>query len=125
MNTNLKSEHKEINMTTFINQAAQGDFLITKIDQLPKDLVIQRPENGNFTIAHSETGHNHVIAEDDVEFFHANDNEFVAYLRVNKTADIIHMRGHDTHKPITVNPGIYRINRQREYTPEGYRRAAD
>ena len=112
-------------MKTFTKQAAQGDFLITKIDKLPDNITAEKSEKGNYVVAHSETGHNHVIAQDNVQFYAANDNEFVAYLKVEKTANIIHMRGFDTHETLRVDPGVYKINRQREYTPEGYRRAAD
>ena len=31
----------------------------------------------------------------------------------------------DTHEPIMLDDGIYRLRRQREYTPEGYRRVED
>ena len=40
-------------------------------------------------------------------------------------ADVIHLRGFDTHETVHLSPGLYEIRRQREYTPEGYRRAAD
>jgi len=38
---------------------------------------------------------------------------------------IEHHRLFDTHEAMEIKPGIYEIHRQREYTPEGYRRAAD
>lgn len=113
-------------MKTFKNQAAQGDMLITRIEALPEEVVKTKPEGGNYILAHSETGHNHVVkAKPDVEFYsHANDN-FKAYLVVNKTACVEHMRGFDTHETIKFGKGIYEIRRQREYTPEGFRRALD
>ena len=112
-------------MKTFKDQAAQGDFLITRIESLPDHLVKQDDEKGNYIIAHSETGHNHVMKSEDVDFYQSANDEFVAYLHVKKETDIVHLRSFDTHSPITVPPGLYRINRQREYTPEGYRRAQD
>jgi hypothetical protein len=36
-----------------------------------------------------------------------------------------HLRSYDMHAPITIKPGIYELRRQREYTPEGWRRVAD
>ena len=69
-------------MKTFSNQAAQGDLLITKIRSLPKEAKPVKSGNGNFIVAHSETGHHHVVAErPGVEYFAAND-PLVAYLRV-------------------------------------------
>ena len=116
-------------MNAFKTQAAQGDLLITRIDSIPDDAVKQAPENGKYVVAHSETGHHHVVEAESVEYFHAaNDGDFagqVAFLRVNEPVDLRHLRSFDTHAPIRVEPGNYRINRQREYTPEGFRRAAD
>jgi len=110
---------------TFNHQAAQGDLLITKINVLPKELMSVNKENGQYILAHSETGHNHVVSAENVEAFYPANDDFKIYLVVKNDVYIEHMRGFDTHKTIKVRPGIYRINRQREYTPEGYRRAAD
>jgi hypothetical protein len=117
-------------MKTFQIQAAQGDLLITRVEALPDGLVQQKPENDQHVLAHSETGHHHVVEADAVEYFHApaNDDDFagqVAYLRVNKPVALRHLRSFDTHAPLRILEGLYRLNRQREYTPEGFRRAAD
>jgi len=112
-------------MKTFLRMAAQGDVLISRIDHLPPNIIPAAAENGQYIIAHSETGHSHVIDSVDVEFFHAANDSFVSYLRVKQPTDLRHLRSFDTHAPIHIQPGDYRINRQREYTPEGFRRAAD
>ena len=109
----------------FINQAAQGDMLITKVGSLPNDLVETKAVNGDYILTHSETGHNHVVSSDSVTLYGAANDPFMAYMVVEHPTTIRHLRSFDTHSPITVNPGVYRINRQREYTPEGFRRAAD
>lgn len=112
-------------MKTFENQAAQGDLLITKIDSLPENLKQVMPEDGNIVVAHSETGHNHVVFSEDVTAYHAANDDFVMYLVVNKETELKHLRSFDTHESIKVREGIYRINRQREYIPDGFRRVAD
>lgn len=106
--------------------AAQGDMLIRRVESIPADAVKAKAEAGNYILAHSETGHNHVVkAKPDVEFYqHANDN-FIAYLVVNNEAMVEHMRDHHTHETIKFDKGIYEIRRQREYTPEGFRKAQD
>lgn len=117
-------------MKTFNNQAAQGDLLIRRIDKLPEDVKAQNAENGVFVVAHSETGHNHVVEKHaGVEFFTTND-PMVSYLQVIESCDevetiIKHLRAFDTHESIKINPGIYEIRRQREYTPEGWRQIQD
>jgi len=112
-------------MKKFITQAAQGDMLLTKVDSMPEGLELMKPDSGNYVVAHSETGHHHVISEQDVEVFESANDEFVLYVVVNNETTLRHLRSFDTHAPINLTPGTYRINRQREYTPEGYRRAQD
>jgi len=109
----------------FRNCAAQGDLLITRIDAIPATATAATPENGVHVLAHSETGHHHVVDAGAVDYFNAANDSFVSYLRVNQPTDLRHLRSFDTHAPIHVDPGVYRINRQREYTPEGFRRAQD
>ena len=47
------------------------------------------------------------------------------FLMVKEPTEINHLRSFDTHETLLVPPGNYVIKRQREYTPEGFRRAAD
>lgn len=113
---------------TFKNQAAQGDVMFIRVDILPEGLAKLKSENGKFVVAHSETGHNHIIREDKGISFYANDNDktFTAYLVVDNTKCLVeHERSFDTHESIQIDNGIYKVVRQREYTPEGLRRAQD
>lgn len=114
-------------MINFKNQAAQGDMLIRKIDALPENVKETKDEKGNFILAHSETGHNHVVKKQEGVKFYSNDNDpFIAYLVVDNTKCFVeHQRVFDTHSPIEIAPGIYEIRRQREYTPQGWRKAQD
>lgn len=116
-------------MITFKNQAAQGDMLMTRIDRLPDGVKEMKAENGVFILAHSETGHNHVVKAQPGIRYYANDNDpFTAYLVVDNAPEqcfVEHLRGWDTHHPISFSDGVYKIKRQREYTPEGFRRVAD
>lgn len=102
---------------------AQGDLNIFSVDIIPDGLTEKEPENGNHVLAHSETGHHHVIDGSAVRVF--EQDEFISYLDVEKESNVVHLRSFDTHEPVALSPGQYRITRQREYTPEGFRRAAD
>ncbi len=102
---------------------AQGDLNIFAVDSIPDGLKELKPDDGNHILAHSETGHHHVVDGNTVRVFKAND--FISYLDVEKESNVVHLRSFDTHAPITLDPGKYRITRQREYTPEGFRIAAD
>ena len=83
-----------------------------------------------FVVAHSETGHNHVIKERPNVSWFITDDPMVSYLEVVEAADateilLEHLRSYDTHETIIIPPGKYEIRRQREYTPEGWRRVED
>ena len=110
-------------METFKNQAAQGDLLITKINSIPEGLEKMKVENNNYIVAHSETGHHHTLPSKDVIVF--EETPFSLYIEVLKETELKHNRSFDTHKSLKISKGLYRINRQREYTAEGFRRAAD
>lgn len=116
-------------MKTFTNMAAQGDFLIIRIKDIPAETENYEVENGVYVIAHSETGHNHVMERTNVKAYkpkNVNSRDlYELFLDVSVPTEIKHLRSHDTHEPILVTEGKYRIKRQREYVAEGYRRAAD
>jgi hypothetical protein len=114
--------------------AAQGDVTFRKIDALPEGLAVAKTEDGAFVVAHSETGHNHVVMErPTVKMFSAMDElqamlegKPAAYLVVEEEpAEVEHLRSFDTHETIALSPGIWEVRRQREYTAAGFRRAAD
>lgn len=117
-------------MKTFQKMAAQGDLLIRRIDALPTMATPIKAEKGVFIVAHSETGHNHIIAErPNVKLFTTGD-PMISYLEVIEATDqaeclLEHLRIFDTHETIKINSGIYEIRRQREYTPKGWRRVED
>jgi gentisate 1,2-dioxygenase len=117
-------------MKTFINQCAQGDLYIRRIDAIPANVKPMTAEQGNFIVAHSETGHHHVIAERPGVQVFTTDDPMVSYLQVidatEKTEALLeHLRGYDTHETIAIPPGTFELRRQREYTPEGWRRVED
>jgi hypothetical protein len=118
--------YKEIIMAhKFSKQAAQGDLLITRVDAIPSHVKPSTSVGGRFVLAHSETGHDHVVCDDQVQMYIDEENPFVGYLTVEDIAFIEHLRPFDTHETLELSPGIYRINRQREYTAMGFRRATD
>ena len=108
------------------NPAFQGDVMILRVNDIPAGLTTAKPEGDVFVIAHSETGHHHVIDRAKAEVFEAADNEFCAFIRVTaEKVDLEHRRSFDTHETLELPRGDYMVRRQREYIPEGYRRAAD
>lgn len=112
--------------------AAQGDVLIIRRSKLPTDAKSEM-QSGRAVVAHSETGHHHVAEPakgGEVALF-SSSNPLVSYLRVRGTyADVVHERPWDTHETLRLlNDGqeevYWEIRRQREHSPEGWRRVED
>lgn len=111
----------------FTNVAAQGDFIIIRVNEIPAD-TNKLSEPG--TVAHSETGHDHVLDRPDaVDMYiptgETLDDTFTLWLDVKEETEIKHLRGHDTHEALDVQIGVYKIARQREYVSDGFRKAQD
>jgi hypothetical protein len=104
-------------MTT---QYRQGDVFIERVKALPKGLAQRARDKGRIVLAYGEvTGHAHALDESLAELF--EDKAGVLYLRLGETG---HVR-HEEHGAITLEPGMYRVTHQREYSPEDNRRVAD
>jgi hypothetical protein len=102
--------------------AAQGDVLFRRVDSVP-DGTKEIERRGDIIVTHSETGHHHVVRDSGVTI-HGYD-PMISYLRVENYADIVHCRPWDTHETIRLTRGTWEVRRQREHTPEGWRRVED
>lgn len=103
----------------------QGDLMIRRINVIPADARPEPASDGRHVLAHSETGHHHALMERGATHFIDKMNAFISYLDVTESSMLEHLRDYDTHAPYLLEPGKYEVRRQREYTPEGWRRAAD
>jgi hypothetical protein len=103
----------------------QGDLMIRRIDAVPAGLKAAVAERGVHILAHSKTGHHHVIESWAADRFIDEANAFIAYLEVMEPTELKHLRDHDTHETLVLDPGAHEVRNQREYAPEGWRRAAD
>lgn len=102
---------------------AQGDLLVMRVDALPEGL--KEEKCGPKTIvAHSETGHHHVLESHEARLFRSED-PFTCYLQLAEESRIVHTRSFDTHETLVLGPGIWAFRNQTEYTPEGLRKATD
>ncbi len=110
--------------------ARQGEVFFVRAKEMPAGLKEVKPENGVFILAHSETGHHHVMeAKPNVKVF-STDNPLVSYMQIVEATDevenlLVHLRGHDTHATIKFVPDTYRVVNARESAPDGWRKAAD
>lgn len=116
-------------MKTATRMAAQGDVLFRRIDALP-EFARKVHRNGPLVVAHSETGHHHVIRSHEAELFRGKD-ALVSFLRIDGPfVDIEHLRDFDTHETLRLlgndgGPTYFEVRRQREQTQEHWRPVND
>ena len=111
-------------------QAAQGDVYVRRISAIPKHATKAMAEGGRQIVAHSGTGHHHYLDARGVERWEDPQDPLRCYLRIELGdvaggAVLTHARPFDTHAPLALGPGIWEIRRQREMTPDGWRRVQD
>lgn len=96
----------------------QGDVLIRRIGSLPKQKA--RPRLTGILAYGEVTGHAHKVED----LTHAEVLEVGSglYLRVGQEGVRI---VHEEHAPISLPPGDYEVEIQREYTPAEIRNVAD
>ena len=114
--------------------AAQGEITVIRLGGVPRDKklpgVAIKAEGGNFVIGHSETGHHHVIEANGASVSVLDKQpEGMRVLRaiLENPTSLDHLRDHDTHDPIMLEPGLYEFRIGREFDPyqEIARRQAD
>jgi hypothetical protein len=100
--------------------ARQGDVLLERVARHPKNLTTVAAESGRLILARGEaTGHHHSVDARVATL--ALDEGGVMYLTVEELTEVQHQE----HAPIALAPAIYKITRQREYTPTELRSVAD
>lgn len=112
-------------MKTFKINAAQGDLTIRRLGDngnggLPAGYTAMIAEDGKFIVGHSETGHHHVIDAHGAEVGVMDkppEGMRILYAILREPAVLEHLRPHDTHEPIALEPGIYEIRGGREFDP--------
>jgi hypothetical protein len=111
--------------------AAQGDVLFIYLGKVPLPTGLKevaREEDGKLVVTHSETGHHHATDNPEVRMF--EEESTVCYLQMGDVCDftIDHHRPFDTHDSLKLlgEPGgIWKVHKQREHTPEGWRKVQD
>lgn len=97
----------------------QGDCLLIPIRAVPETArgQVLAPEGRHHVIAHSETGHHHVIeARGDIRHFGSLDR-LRAFLEVGgpAPAELKHLRDHHRHETQIVPAGAWLVQRQRAW----------
>ena len=100
-------------------QYRQGDVLLVQVDALPSDAGLQDKASSDIVLAYGElTGHAHVVNATAASLCDSSGEYF---LEVSAATPL----SHQEHASIVLEPGVYRVIRQREYTPQENRRVQD
>ena len=97
----------------------QGDVLLDQVDDLPAGPQAPTdvaPDEGRVILAYGEvTGHYHAVPATAGELLEVAAADRVdRYLRVRSRTRLTHQE----HRPIDLEPGVYRVRIQSEYVPD-------
>lgn len=117
-------------MKSFQKIAAQGEITIRRVAKIPDGCTAMKPEGGQFIVGHSETGHHHVINAIGAGVSVLDRPPAgmrILYAILENPTSLDHLRGHDTHESIQLDPGTYefRIAREFDHYAELARQSAD
>ena len=93
----------------------QGDLLFIRQETRPVAALTAR--QGTIIVAGEATGHAHRLQAGTV----LETPDGALYLDVTQTTQVVH----EEHGPITLDPGLWLVVRQREYSPEAVRTVLD
>lgn len=132
---------KGTEMNIIESAARQGDVMLVRVDKLPEGVVpAKRDEIGRITLAYGESsGHAHSIRDRHVTAFRRAGAEDADPTGVWGGVDYIEVGGsgpatlsHEyvsgkmaEHHPISLPPGVYKVELQQEYRPDEIVRVAD
>lgn len=98
----------------------QGDVGLRMTTRKPSGKIVP-VESGRVILARGEaTGHHHSCVAERAEMTLEDDG--VRLLAVGPEGVVLE---HQEHGPITLEPGVYEVIQQREYTPEEIRNVKD
>lgn len=90
-----------------------GELVMKPVDSLPKGAKLEK-EVKNFIVAHSETGHHHVL--ESLKEFKVYSWNGETYIEVPEMATLFHEKtGKDVHTPHKIVPNIYKINIKKSF----------
>jgi hypothetical protein len=118
-------------MKTIKNQAAQGDVFFQSVSGLPADAIKATPGAAGWLVAHSETGHHHVVADVSGTTLYETGDPLICYLQISEgsfesgASVLEHLRSFHTHESVCFPPGIFKVTRQQERAGSSWVRAQD
>lgn len=90
-----------------------GEVLLKPVTSIPKGGT--RKEGKEYIIAHSETGHNHVLEGTAFDVTEFDDGQI--FVNVKNDTALVHRKTHDRHRTLTIPPSILERYHMVEYSP--------
>lgn len=87
-----------------------GEVCLKPVSSVPSG---KKTSHNMYVVAHSETGHNHVI-EGDLDVIEAEGRR---YLLIKEVSKLFHDKTFDTHETRELAPGYYEVTEKTEYNP--------
>lgn len=89
-----------------------GEVMLIPVAKVP---VAKKLPRGTYLLAHSETGHHHVLEGDQFEVTQTKSGQI--YVTVFGATHLVHRKTHDKHRTLTVPPSILKRYHMVEYDP--------
>lgn len=81
----------------------------------PVNKKVNGEAHTSYVIAHSESGHNHVLQSKKPFKVSESDKQFL--IELFEPATLTHLKTYDRHKDLTIPAGTYEIIHKKEYDP--------
>lgn len=90
-----------------------GEVILLPVNELPNKVSLKE-ESKEYVVAHSETGHHHVLeATQDFKVYTLMGDTFI---EIPSVAELKHQKtGQHVHKPHKIAPAIYKVVIKREF----------
>ncbi len=102
-----------------------GEVILKPLSKMPKGVKLQK-ETKKYIVAHSETGHHHVLEAPEKYKIYTLDGD--TYIQLGTLADLVHEKtGRDVHTPHKIAPSVYKvvIKKQFDYFTKKMERVRD
>lgn len=100
------------------NIVRHGEVILKEVSALPKGAILKE-ETDKYVVAHSETGHHHILqVKDKVDMskFKVYSLNGDTYIEVPQMAELWHQKtGKDVHTPHTITPSVYKVVIKKEF----------
>lgn len=98
---------------TKVSIVRHGEVILKPISKIPKEAMLEK-ETKSYIVAHSETGHHHVL--ESLENFKVFSWNGEKYLEVPAISNLLHEKtGSDAHKTHKISPSIYKVVIKKSY----------